>query len=49
MLAALGLGGGRKMLQRRLFQVDEQTTDGYSQLGYALPGIAALDREDLAA
>lgn len=49
MLAALGLGGGRKMLQRRLFQVDDQTTDGYSQLGYALPGIAALDSEYQAA
>ena len=45
MLAALGLGGGRQMLQRRLFQVDDATTDGYSQLDYALPGIAALDRE----
>jgi len=49
MLAALGLGGGRKMLQRRLFQVDEATTDGYSQLDYALPGIAALDSEYSAA
>jgi integrase len=49
MLAALGMGGGREQIRRRFFHVDDETTDGYSQLDYAAPGIAALDREYLAA
>lgn len=44
-LSAAGIGRGDEELQDRLWHIDEQTTDGYSQLDYAEPGIVALNQE----
>jgi integrase len=45
LLAGTGAGGGINFVQRRLWHLDPVTTQKYCQLDYALPGIAALNRE----
>jgi hypothetical protein len=46
-LAAVGTGVSFDQLQNRFWQAAPTTTEKYCQLDYALPGIAALNREFL--